>query len=128
VLGHDSSGQHAPGRTVDPATEVYRCVLGVYGGVLGVWGGVWGRAGGGFGQRPGVRGMKAGEDRGAGVQPCADLKRQRDWGKVGESTASGGAWQCKVNAGISSDACTPPALPAHYQGRAPHAAGPRKGL
>lgn len=24
VLGHDSGGQHAPGRTVDPAREVYK--------------------------------------------------------------------------------------------------------
>jgi beta-glucosidase/6-phospho-beta-glucosidase/beta-galactosidase len=24
VLGHDSGGQHAPGRTVDPSREVYR--------------------------------------------------------------------------------------------------------
>ena len=24
MLGHDSGGQHAPGRTVDPSLEVYR--------------------------------------------------------------------------------------------------------
>lgn len=24
MLGHDSGGQHAPGRTVDPAREVYK--------------------------------------------------------------------------------------------------------
>lgn len=24
VLGHDSGGQHAPGRTVDPSKEVYK--------------------------------------------------------------------------------------------------------